>query len=192
VEIYGRPDHAGTTPMDMRANALLLASAIVQYVDKLAIEAGEGTVATVGKLEVFPGAVNIVPGKVHFTFETRSRNEQKVEHIVNSVENFLKEKCKDGLTFNIKKILLKKPTPLSQEIISTMEGNAKKLNLNYKNMISGAGHDAMFIREIADTGMVFVPSKNGRSHCPEEWTDYEKIKVGTELIYKTVLDLAEI
>ncbi|MDD4364002.1 MAG: Zn-dependent hydrolase [Atribacterota bacterium] len=186
VEITGRPDHAGTTPIDMRANALLLASAIVQYVDKLAIEAGEGTVATVGKLEVFPGAVNIVPGKVYFTFETRSRNEHKVEHIVNSVEGFLKEKCKNGLTYNIKKILLKKPTPLSPKIISTMEENAKRLNLNYKNMISGAGHDAMFIREIADTGMVFVPSKNGRSHCPEEWTDYEKIKIGTDLIYQTV------
>lgn len=191
VEIHGRSDHAGTTPMNMRKDALLLASMVVQYVNQLAIEAGEGTVATVGRLEVSPGAVNIVPGKVHFTFETRSRSEQKVQHIISNVEQFIKEKCQNGLEYKLKKILLKKPSPLSKKVVSILENNAKKLNLNYKVMISGAGHDAMFLNEITDVGMVFVPSKNGRSHCPEEWTDFEKIKLGTELLLKTILDISE-
>jgi allantoate deiminase len=72
------------------------------------------------------------------------------------------------------------------------EETAEKLGFSYKKMISGAGHDAMVMTSITDTGLVFVPSKNGRSHCPEEWTDYEDLQRGIELIYHTVVKLGEV
>lgn len=192
VEITGRADHAGTTPMDMRADALLLTSSIIQDVNRLAIEAGEGTVATVGKLQVSPGAVNIVPAKVNFTFEVRSKSNISVENITGNVEKILQNKCKSqGFQYKLNKIMSIKPTLLSEDVLSILTKKASELNLNYKIMMSGAGHDAMFLNEITDVGMVFVPSKNGRSHCPEEWTDYEKIKLGTELVMETLLEIAD-
>lgn len=95
VEITGRPDHAGTTPMNMRADALVLSSKVVMAVNKLAKEAGEGTVATVGSLRVSPGATNIVPGKVVFTIDIRSRNEENIETIIDGVKTLLTEGCKE-------------------------------------------------------------------------------------------------
>lgn len=192
VEIIGSADHAGTTPMTMRADALLLASSIVQNINKLALEAGEGTVATVGKLQVSPGAVNIVPGKVDFTFEVRSKSNATVENITGNIKQIIQNKCKlQGFQYKLNKIMSIKPTRLSENVISVLRRKASKLNLNYKIMMSGAGHDAMFLNEITNVGMVFVPSKNGRSHCPEEWTDYEKIKLGTDLVLEAVLEIAE-
>ena len=192
VEIIGRADHAGTTPMTMRSDALLLTSSIIQDINKLALEAGEGTVATVGKLQVSPGAVNIVPGKVDFTIEVRSKSNVAVENVTGKIEQAIRNKCKlQGFQCKLNKIISKKPTRLSENVISVLKRKANELNLNYKIMMSGAGHDAMFLNEITNVGMVFVPSKNGRSHCPEEWTDYEKIKLGTDLVLESMLEIAE-
>lgn len=192
VEIIGRADHAGTTPMDMRCNALLAASEAALFIDRAAREAGEGTVGTIGRMEVYPGGSNIVPGKVFFTIDVRSADIERLERVVNTFGSFLKDmEKKHGVTVSVKDKLTVPPVDLCLEILGLFEEEAGKLGYSAKVMQSGAGHDAMIMASITDAGLLFVPSRGGRSHCPEEWTDYEQIKKGVDVIIGTVLALAE-
>jgi len=192
VEIIGRADHAGTTPMDMRCNALLAASEAALFLDRAAREAGEGTVGTIGRMEVYPGGSNIVPGKVFFTIDVRSADIERLERVVNTFGSFLKDmEKKHGVTVSVKDKLTVPPVDLCLEILGLFEEEAGKLGYSAKVMQSGAGHDAMIMASITDAGLLFVPSRGGRSHCPEEWTDYEQIKKGVDVIIGTVLALAE-
>jgi len=191
VEVIGRPDHAGTTPMNMRADALVLSSSVIQAVNKLAKESEEGAVATVGNMKVFPGATNIVPGKVLFTVDIRCQNATVIKDIAHEINKVLKEKCNaQGLSYKMENKVSIPPVKLSERLIKILKQKSKEIGLNYRQMVSGAGHDTMIMSEITDASLVFVPSKNGRSHCPEEWTDYEQIRKGTELILEAALDTA--
>lgn len=191
IIIKGRPDHAGTTPMNMRADALIAASKIVSNIPNYAIEAGEGTVATVGSLDVKPGAANIVPGEVTFTIDIRSKNSSSIEEVKNKIiEDIHAQTNASGLDVEIEEMLDVKPVKMSKEIIKSFEKNADSNGFSYIKMLSGAGHDAMVMANITDVGLIFVPSKDGRSHCPEEWTDYEDLQKGIEVIYNTILDLS--
>ena len=192
VEILGRPDHAGTTPMDMRCNALLAASEAVLFLDRAAKEAAGGTVGTVGRMEVFPGGANIVPGRVFFTIDVRSADMSKLEQVTGSFAAFLKElEKKHGVTISLTDKLTVRPVEMSAEILGLFGAEAAKRGYSSKVMQSGAGHDAMIMASAADVGLVFVPSKGGRSHCPEEWTDYGQIKKGVDVVLGAVLSLAK-
>ena len=191
VEILGRPDHAGTTPMDMRANALNAAAEAVLFLERAAREAGEGTVGTVGRLEVYPGGANIVPGRVFFTVDVRSVNQRKIEGIVAALGTFLKDlEDRHGVTATLKEKISVPPVHMSEEILGLFTREAEKRGYTMRPMQSGAGHDAMIMASVAETGLLFVPSRQGRSHCPEEWTDYGQIKKGVDVILGTVLALA--
>ncbi|ADQ13794.1 Zn-dependent hydrolase [Halanaerobium hydrogeniformans] len=190
VKLKGRPDHAGTTPMDMRKDALLSAARVVQEVEKAALKAANGTVATVGEMEVKPGAANIVPGEVEFSVDIRSKSAELVEQVKNDIRSILAEEEKNAaVEWEINELLSVDPIPLSEEILVLFEESARENNFSYKKMISGAGHDAMVMAGMTDVGLVFVPSKGGRSHCPEEWTDYEDLQKGIEVIYQAVKKL---
>lgn len=192
VTVKGRPDHAGTTPMDMRKDALSSATEVINKVENFAIEAGKGTVATVGNINITPGATNIIPGEVKFTVDIRSKDKDCIKMVKNNIKNELKEIEETyKITWNINELLNVEPVELSTEIINIFEDVAKEKSFDYKKMLSGAGHDAMIMASITDVGLIFVPSKDGRSHCPEEWTDYEDLQKGIELIYHTVKELAE-
>lgn len=191
VIIKGRPDHAGTTPMNMRQDALVAASEVITKINKFAIDAKEGTVATVGVLNVHPGAANIVPGEVQFTVDIRSRKEECIKSVKKNIELALKSIEEQNLECRIREMLYVKPVNMSKTITDIFENESIENNFSYKRMTSGAGHDAMIMASITDVGLIFVPSKDGRSHCPEEWTDYDQLQKGIELIYNTVLKLGE-
>ncbi len=191
VEITGRPDHAGTTPMSMRADALVLSSQVILAVNRLAKEAGEGTVATIGSLRVSPGATNIVPGRVVFTIDIRSRKENNIEAIIQGVKACLEEGGKaQGLSYQVNTKIAVSPVHVPAYMVDILKEKCRESGFSYREMISGAGHDAMVMAEITDSSLVFVPSRGGRSHCPEEWTDYEQLQKGVQLIYNTILDIA--
>lgn len=193
IIIQGRSDHAGTTPMDMRADAMSVASKVISKIDQYAISEDNGTVATVGSLEIKPGATNIVPSQVKFTLDLRSKEYKSIENVKEKIQkelNDLIKKNKD-ITFEIKTMLDIEPVEMSQEINQYFKKSAESENYAYEMMTSGAGHDAMIMGSLTDVGLIFVPSKNGRSHCPEEWTDYEDLQKGIEVIYQTVLVLGE-
>ncbi len=192
VILKGRPDHAGTTPMHMRSDALSTASKVICKIDNYAKDTGEGTVATVGILNIKPGAANIVPGEVVFTVDIRSKNSDCINEVKNNIVEALNtETVASGVEVEIIEMLDVSPVKMSEEIIKSLEENSQTSGFSYIKMLSGAGHDAMIMSTITDVGLVFVPSKDGRSHCPEEWTDYEDLQRGIELIYNTVLDKGE-
>lgn len=192
VEVEGRPDHAGTTPMDMRKDALSSAAEVISEIKDFAVKAGKGTVATAGELRVEPGAANIVPGRIEFTVDIRSKDLDCIEEVREKIKASLKKiKQKYGVDFSIENLLMVEPVELSQEIFALFEEEVENQNFSYKKMISGAGHDAMIMSELTDVGLIFVPSRDGRSHCPEEWTDYDDLQKGIELIYHTILKLGE-
>jgi len=192
VKIEGRADHAGTTPMDMRKDALSSAAEVISEIKNFAIEAGHGTVATVGNLNVKPGAANIVPAEVEFSVDIRSKKLNCIEEVKDKIDQALAAiKAEYAVDYSVQDMLMIEPVELSQEIFNIFKEESKRIGLNSKEMISGAGHDAMIMAAITDVGLIFVPSKNGRSHTPEEWTDYADLQKGIELIYHTVLKVGE-
>lgn len=191
VTINGKAGHAGTTPMDMRADALLVTSELIGKIAQFAIVQGE-TVATVGKLQVFPNGANIIPSKVTFTVDIRSKNEQKLNNVLEQVTQAVNDIASAQFTVNIEQPIYIKPTHLDSSIVKLLECSAAQLDYKNQKMVSGAGHDAMIFANICPVGLVFVPSRNGLSHHPDEWTDYEQIKKGIDVIFEAVKVLTEV
>lgn len=192
IILSGRPDHAGTTPMDMRADALSVAAKVISKIDSYPAAENNGTVATVGVLEVKPGAANIVPAQVVFTVDIRSKDQDSIKRVREKIINDLEQLTDaSGVSYQFVDMLNVKPVRMNEVMIGMFEESAEKLGLSYQMMLSGAGHDAMIMAAVSEVGLIFVPSKDGRSHCKEEWTDYDKLQKGIELIYDTIIKLGE-
>ncbi|MDN5332357.1 MAG: allantoate deiminase [Tepidanaerobacteraceae bacterium] len=192
VRIKGRADHAGTTPMNVRLDALVKASEMILEINRWALREGEGTVATVGKIKVLPGAANIVPREVQFSVDVRSKDKGVMVQMEEKMKDFLEDLRKDGFVGEIDNMIFVDPVFMDEKIKNVIKDTAKSLNLSYKTMVSGAGHDAMILSNIWPVGMIFVPSKDGRSHCPDEFTDFEWLKKGIDVMINTVLKLDKI
>lgn len=192
IVVKGRPDHAGTTPMTMRADPLDAAAQVISKISTFAKEAGEGTVATVGVLGVLPGAANIVPAEVKFTVDIRSKKDECIKQVRENIERAMVEAAElKGVQYTIIDLLSVRPVKLADSILDKLNKYSDELGFKKELMLSGAGHDAMIMTKITDVGLIFVPSKDGRSHCPEEWTDYEQLQKGIEVACKTIIDIAE-
>lgn len=191
VEVAGRQDHAGTTPMDLRQDALLGAAEMVQRIAEVAARMGRPAVATVGTMNVMPGAVNIVPGEVVFTVDVRhSVTEQHIrlaEQVRRTVEDVARRR---GLGLQIEPILDHGPVPMDATIRAAIEAGALAEGLDYLVMPSGAGHDSQILAERIPAGMIFVPSKDGRSHSPAEHTPIEQIVPGVRVLARALHHLA--
>lgn len=192
VVVKGRPDHAGTTPMEMRADALDAASLVISKISTFAKDAGEGTVSTVGTLSLLPGAANIVPGEVKFTVDMRSKKAECIDEVKGKIEAALAEvAASKGVNYTVVEKLSVPPVKLAEDILLMLNKHSDNLGLKKQTMLSGAGHDAMVMASITDVGLIFVPSKDGRSHCPEEWTDYEDLQKGIEVVCETIIEISE-
>ena len=192
VYVYGRSDHAGTTPLNMRADTMLAtARAIVAGTDK-ARELDDGTVVTFGRVETQPGAFNIVAKETLFDIDCRSKTLESVDKVIAAVKVSLEQSQAEnpGLSFRIVEKLTAQPVLMKPEVQELLEQQAAQAGISTRKMLSGAGHDAMVMGSLCDVAMIFVPSKDGRSHVPEEWTDYEDLRKGTELLCRCVRQLA--
>lgn len=190
VIVKGRADHAGTTPMNMRLDALDAAVPVISRISEFAKEAGDGTVATVGKFELLPGAANIVPEEVKFTVDIRSKNGDLINEVTDKINRELENMAEThGVKYEVADKLNVAPVKLSENIINIMKSKANSIGFETEDMLSGAGHDAMIMAGVTEVGLLFVPSKNGRSHCPEEWTDYDKLQKGVEIMCQTLKEL---
>lgn len=171
--VHGRADHAGTTPMDMRLDAMDAAAKVIAKIADWAREKNDGTVATVGYLNVQPGGINIVAEKVTFTVDIRSMNRQNIDDIATKIEQALTiETQKIGGRFEKETKLVIQPVALCEKMLATLESACQTHQYSYKKLPSGAGHDSLEIGQKLPTVMIFVPSKDGRSHTPVEFTEY--------------------
>nr|AAL55413.1 L-N-carbamoylase HyuC [Arthrobacter sp. BT801] len=183
VAVLGRSDHAGTTPMHLRQDALIPSALMVREVNRLVNELGDETVATVGHLTVAPGGINQVPGEVNFTLDLRSPHEESLKQIVKQITVMIQEVASQAeVTANVEEFFSLDPVPLAPSVVDAVRQAASNLRFSHRDMPSGAGHDSMFISQVTDVGMVFVPSRDGRSHVPEEWSDFDDLRKGTDVV----------
>jgi len=194
VEILGLTNHAGTTPMNDRKDALIAASMFVLAVNEIVTGIEGAQVATVGRIEAFPGAPNVIPGKVIASLEIRDLNADKIKSIYTQIEQRAYAIAKDTQTqFNFIPIdATAAPALTDERIQSVIRKNADRLGYTHKTMPSGAGHDAQDMAVITPTGMIFVPSVDGISHAPEEYSTPEAIAKGANVLLQSLLDLDKI
>ncbi|MGP1387340.1 MAG: Zn-dependent hydrolase [Thainema sp.] len=190
IRVTGTPNHAGTTPMDQRQDALVAASQIVLAVQKLALDAPGAPVATVGSLEVFPNAANIVPGQVQLTVDMRDLSPDCLALMTKRLHRALNEIARQTNTeIEIEPILVVEPSPAAQHVQNVIEQTCQELNLSYCHLPSRAGHDAMEMGRITDMGMIFVPSHQGISHSEAEYTSPEQCTQGANVLLYTLMKL---
>jgi allantoate deiminase len=192
VTLSGVSNHAGATPMNLRHDALQGAVRAIAAVEEIAQrEMGGQTVATVGMLTCEPGQANVIPGKVQFTVDIRDLDSRRIDHAAKGVISMIQTICRDrGLSFDIQPRSDTPPVRLSMELVRLIEETAQKNRVRTLRMASGALHDSSILPEVTEVGMIFVPSKAGRSHCPEEETDLGDLRTGAELLLGAVVKLA--
>ena len=151
----------------------------------------ETTRATIGKAQVLPGAVNTVPGNVEFSLDFRDPDENILQDLSNAFQKALSAIARRRkLRFHHTIQSTINPVLASPEILRILESQAKDLSLRYRNMTSGAAHDAQQVAQIAPVAMVFVPSKKGYSHSPAEWTSWDDVEAGANLMLRALLLLS--
>lgn len=191
VEITGSPNHAGTTPMNLRNDALHGATIMINNLLDMANEYGDPLVCTVGELNVDPNIVNVIPGKVKFSIDLRHTDQAILDEFSKKFQEMISEVAAErDLESNVDMWMEEPPTPMADEVIETIEGKCSENDYNYMVMHSGAGHDSQMIAKHVPTGMLFVPSQNGVSHSPEEFTETKDLVNGVEVLIDTLYELA--
>ena len=191
LAVTGRPDHAGTTPMDMRRDALAGAAAMVQAVESIARSLGKPAVATVGKIRAEPDQINVVPGRVVFTVDLRHSDpgarralEERTRSLCRTIA------AERGLELEVRVLHERPPVPMHAEVRAVLTRAAQECGVQATELVSGAGHDAQILAARCKVGMLFVPSVGGRSHCPEEHTDPGHLELGVRVLVRALELLA--
>jgi allantoate deiminase len=192
VTLTGVSNHAGATPMGLRRDALQGAARVIAAVEEIAVGPAAGNiVATVGMLTCEPGQANVIPGRVQFTIDIRDLDAGRIDQAARQIISVIQTTCQArALAFDIQPRSDTAPVRLSEEVIRVIEATAREQGVRTLRMPSGALHDSSILPEVTEVGMIFVPSKAGRSHCPEEETDLRDIRTGAELLLGAVCKLA--
>ncbi|HXH10465.1 MAG TPA: Zn-dependent hydrolase [Alphaproteobacteria bacterium] len=192
ITFRGRADHAGTTPMSMRQDAFLGAAEFGLRARDMVLTEGSGTtVGTVGVLELKPGASNIVPESAFLTLDLRDISWDVLQRLLERTRLIAHEVAqKWGLEVTVERMRVSEPAQMSPHLQAIIDEAAKDLGLKTHWMNSGAGHDAQVMAKIVPAGMIFVPSRQGRSHSPAEHTDWDQIENGANVLLHTLLRLA--
>jgi beta-ureidopropionase / N-carbamoyl-L-amino-acid hydrolase len=192
VTLIGRADHAGTTPMDMRRDALQGLCEFSGEIPRVLEEnGGQRSVATIGRVACFPGASNVVPGRVEFSFECRDTDETTLAELAQAFRRTLSSIARRrNLMFEFEIVSEIAPVKCDVGIVRLIEQTAREREVETLLMPSGAAHDTQNLAAITRAGMIFVPSKEGRSHSPAEWTAWEDIEMGANILLNTLYRLA--
>jgi len=195
ITFEGAADHAGTTPMALRRDALVAAANTVVTVrhtaEQLAAAGPDYFVATVGILTVEPGGANVVPGKCRLVIDARTTNPALTQKFVDEIE---RESMLHAETARVSRTPLVTlsdgpPAACDPRLRAKLRESADTLGLRVTDIASGAGHDTAFMSRICPSAMVFVPCRNGKSHAPEEWADRDQIARGAAVMLQTVKSL---
>jgi N-carbamoyl-L-amino-acid hydrolase len=188
VTIDGFANHAGTTPMDQRRDAMLGAGRFIDAVHRTARRIPGRQVATVGRLQALPGAPNVIPGRVVLSLEIRDLAMEKIDTVYEAIRDEGRAIGEEtGTTFAFDQFYVSRAAPTDERLRRLVAAAAADLGLTFMRMPSGAGHDAQSIALLAPVGMIFVPSRNGISHSPGEYSDPDDIVAGIDVLLHTLL-----
>ena len=191
LTIHGVQDHAGPTPMRIRHDALVAAAEVVAGVRGIARELGGDLVTTVGDLTVGPNIPNAIPGRVTLSFDMRDPSDATLDRARPRLDRLVAEACqREGVTYELEHYWRVPYTPFDRDVVDAVERAARASGARHRRILSGAGHDAQYMAAIGPTGMVFVPSRGGRSHCEEEFTAIDDIEDGANTLLGAALELA--
>jgi allantoate deiminase len=190
VRVTGRGDHAGATPMDLRLDPTLPLAETVVELERLANAAGQGTVGTVGEIEVEPGIINAIASGLRFSLDIRGPDDEAYQGVAREIAAFAEEAARRrGMTAEWTQRQALAATPMDARIVDALEAAAAATGEPYVQMHSGAAHDTMCVADRVPTAMVFVPCKDGISHHPAEDADPQDAAVAAEIILNAVAAL---
>lgn len=192
VRLNGVANHAGTTPMAQRVDAFKGLAEFAMRLDGLLAEhGGPSSVATIGHVELVPGAANVIPGEARFTLEFRDTDAQWLDRLAENFARTLSDIGHErGLHLAFDEISTMAPVPCDKGLAGLIEAVARELAYPSRRMVSGAAHDTQKMAAIGAAGMIFVPSRQGRSHSPAEWTAWGDIEAGANVLLNTLYRLA--
>ncbi len=189
VTITGVANHAGTTPMNRRQDAMVAAARLALAINQTANDLEGRQVATVGRIQAFPGAPNVIPGEVRMSLEIRDLDAAKMQRVFDLIEieaNGIADESGTSIEFGEIDVA-SPPAPTDEAMRDVIAGAAGSLGLSHLYMPSGAGHDAQDMAMITPTGMIFVPSVGGISHSPHEFTSAEDMANGASVLFHSIL-----
>lgn len=184
LHIHGMADHSGATPMGFRKDALVSAAKLILAVETAAIREKEnGTVATVGVVEVDPGSINVVPGKVTLWVDLRGVDTESIQRTLKEIRQAVQGTARtDGITIEEEMLTSDSPVALDEALAAQSEAICREQRKSFLHMNSGAGHDAMHMPAVCPTTMLFIPCRGGISHNPAEFASNEDICAGIEVM----------
>jgi allantoate deiminase len=191
VVFEGETGHAGTAPMQLRRDALAAAAEVVGIVEEEASATGT-SVGTVGQLGVEPGGINIIPGRVELSLDLRDIDEDTRDQIEERILERSRRVCEGrGVGFETEVLQRMTPVSCSETVRGTIRAACEGLGLGTRDLASGAAHDGMQLAGLCQVGMVFVRSREGVSHSPDEWSSKKDCTAGADVLYHATLDLAQ-
>ena len=192
VTLSGTANHAGTTPMDMRADAFQGLAEFAAQIDRVLAEYGSPqSTATIGRVELLPGAANVIPGQAVFSLDVRDTDAHTLQTLAEALRRTLSAIARRRhLMFEFAVLSEIAPVQCAATVVSAIDDAVNALGLSATHLSSGAAHDAQVIAGIAPAGMIFVPSKEGRSHSAAEWTAWSDIEAGANTLVNTLRRLA--
>jgi len=191
LTLVGVQDHAGPTPMRIRHDALVAAAEVVRGIREIPRQVGGDLVSTVGRLDVSPNIPNAIPGRVSLSIDLRGPDEADLTRALGMVDRVVKDAARrEDVTYTLEHYWRVPRTDFDPAVVSMVERAARALRCGHRRILSGAGHDAQYIATICPTGMIFVPSRAGRSHCEEEFTPLDDIEHGANTLLLAAAELA--
>lgn len=189
IYINGRANHAGTTPMSMRHDAGYAAASIMTFLRDVT-QRKSGTLATIGSIKFEPNAINVIPRAAELTVDIRNPDNSTLHEAEQALTEHLEAlRQEEGVTIETEVLARFDPVIFDGHLVNSIEQAANTLNIPHRRMTSGAGHDAQMIARIAPSAMIFVPSKDGISHNPREFTEAEDLIQGAKVLLATVASL---
>ena len=188
----GRASHAGTTPFELRSDAFVGLSDFALKATQHVATHHYGSLVTIGKVYVHPGAFSIVPGRTDFSLDFRSTSKDTLDTMAKSLLDMAEEVAATrGLEFSYKIIDTTEPTSVADRITKLLSETCEKLDYSTLTLPSGAGHDAQILAEVTDSGLIFIPCEDGISHSPEENIKWQDLEIATNLLLHAIVNLAE-
>ena len=191
IVIKGQSNHAGTTPMSMRHDPAYAASMIGVFLRDLASSMGGNQVCTVGRIELVPNLINVVPKSATLTVDIRNTDEQLLQHAESTFQDFIERLAStEGVEITSRRLARFEPVVFDDGVLDVIERESTALGATSMRLPSGAGHDAQMLARVCPTGMIFTQSHKGLSHNPAEHTDADLLELGANVLLATMLAMA--